>query len=77
MSSPLKPFSKHDFDHLWKSGPPRNEVYVVIRKLLEGKVVQLLEDASRRVTADKVIKVKHVKLSIARAGSLYFVNKDK
>ena len=77
MSSPLEPFSKQDFDHLWKSGLPKNEVYVVIRKLLEGKVVQLLEDASRSVTADKVIKVKHVKLSIARAGSLYFVNKDK
>ena len=77
MPSPLEPFSKHDFDHLWKSGPPKNEVYLVIRKLLEGKVVQLLEDASGRATADKVIKVKHIKLSIAKVGSLYFVNKDR
>ena len=77
MPSLLEPFSKHDFDHLWKSDLPKNEVYVVIRKLLEGKVVQLLEDASGRVTADKVIKVKHIKLSIAKVGSLYFVNKDR
>ena len=77
MASPLEPFSKHDFDHLWKSGLPKNDVYVVLRKLLEGKVDQLLEDASSRVAADKVIKVKHIQLSIAKVGNLYFVNKDR
>ena len=78
MVSPIPPFTKHDFDHLWKSGPPKNDVYIVIRKLLEGKIVQLLEDASHRVdTADKIIKVKHLKPSISSVRNLYFVNKDK
>ncbi len=77
MPSPIAPFTKYDFDHLWKSEPPKTEVYVVIRKLLEGKIVQLLEDASHRVNAvDKIIKVKHLKSSILSAGNLYFVNKD-
>jgi len=77
MPSPIDPFVKADFEYLWKSGLPKNEVYVTLRKLLEGKLVQLLEDASRRVeTADKIIKVKHLKPSIALAGNLYFVNKD-
>ena len=77
MSSPIYPFVKRDFDHLWKSGSPENEVYAIVRKLLEGKIVQILEDASCRVdTADKTIKVRHLKPSIALAGSLYFVNKD-
>ena len=58
MPSPIAPFTKHDFDHLWKSDPPKNEVYITIRKLLEGKIVQLLEDASHRVdTSDKIIKL--------------------
>ena len=77
MSSPIAPFVKADFEYLWKSGSPKNEVYVTLRKLLEGKLVQLLEDASHRVeTADKIIKIKHLKPSIALAGNLYFVNKD-
>ena len=77
MPSPIAPFTKHDFDHLWKSDPPKNEVYITIRKLLEGKIVQLLEDASHRVDpVDKIIKVKHLRPSIASVGNLYFINKD-
>ena len=77
MTSPIDPFVKADFEYLWKNSSPKDEVYVTLRKLLEGKLVQLLEDASRRVeTADKIIKVKHLKPSIALAGNLYFVNKD-
>ena len=62
MSSPLAPFSKHDFNPLWKSGPPDLEVYLLIRKLLERKVVQILEDSSQRVqTPNKLIQVVHIK----------------
>ena len=60
MSSPLAPFSKHDFNPLWKSGPPDLEVYLLIRKLLERKVVQILEDSSRRAP-NKLIQVVHIK----------------
>ena len=74
MPSPIDPFAKQEFDHLWKSKSPENEVYAVVRKLLEGKIVQLLEEASRRVDTDKTIKVNHLKPSIALAGNLYFVN---
>ena len=78
MPPPLEPFSKHDFNHLWKNKPPKLEVYILIRKLLERKVVQILKDASRRVqTPDKLIKVTHIKPSINEAKSLYFVNKNK
>ena len=62
MSSPLDPFSKHDFNRLWKSDPPNLEVYLLIRKLLERKVVQNLEDSSQRVqTPNKLIQVVHIK----------------
>ena len=78
MSSPLKPFSNDDFNHLWKSEPPKPEVYRIIRKLLEKKVIQILKDASQRVkTPNKLIKVNHIKLIISEAKSLYFVSKDK
>ena len=76
MSSPLKPFSNDDFNHLWKSEPPKPEVYRIIRKLLERKEVQILKDASQRVkTPDKLIKVAHINPGIEEAKSLYFVNK--
>jgi hypothetical protein len=76
MPSPIDPFVKADFEYLWKNGAPKNEVYVVLRKLLEGRLVQLLEDASRRVdAADTTIKVRHLTPSATRAGNLYFVSK--
>ena len=78
MSSPLEPFSKHDFNYLWKSKPPKPEGYILIRKLLERKVVLILKDASQRVkTSDKLIQVAHVKPSIAEAKSLYLINKKE
>ena len=78
MTSPLEPFSKQDFNYLWKSKPPNLEVYLLTRKLLERKVVQILEDASRRVkTPDKLIKIAHIKSSITEAKNLYFINKNE
>jgi len=72
MPSPLEPFSKHDFNHLWKSKPPNLKVYILIRKLLERKVVQILKDASQRVKPpDKLIEVNHIKPSINEAKSLF------
>ncbi len=76
MSSSLAPFSKADFDYLWKSGPPNPQVYGLIRRLLEGRLVQLLKDASRRVESpDKIIRVHHLTPSVRRAPDLYFVEK--